>query len=121
MQEIQNAQRKQLGQQRPSGTSPVSLYTLPTDPKGQAWVTSIIICNTTASPASWSLYNDTNGSTANESTALVFGKVLAANDYVILQFDDSIPLITLGATIKVQTSVANAITFTAYGLERTIY
>lgn len=116
MEDIQGAIRKQLGQLRPANTSAAALYTVAS--KTQAWVTSIIVCNTTAVAATFSIYNDTDGTTYSEVTALFFDNAIAANETVVIELVDALALIIQGGTIGVKSGTANAINFTAYGLER---
>lgn len=118
MEDIQGAIRKQLGQLRPANTSAAALYTVAS--KTQAWVTSIVVSNTTGSAATYSIYNDTDGTTYSEATALAFDLSLDANSTDIWEFPDGVALPIAGGTIGVKTGTSNAITFTAYGLERKI-
>lgn len=104
---------KQLAQNRPSGTTAVSIYTPPASTK--TIITTVMICNTTALPAAYSLYHDDDGTTYNESTALAFTVTLAANSWVAVEV--RICSNSATANIAVQTSIANALTFTFYGME----
>lgn len=116
MEDLSGAIRKQLGQLRPANTSAAALYTVAS--KTQAWVTSIVVCNTTGSATTFSIYNDTDGTTYSEVTALLFDNAIAANETVLIDFADTIPLIISGGTLGVKSGTGNALNFTAYGLER---
>lgn len=116
MQDVVSGIRKQLGQLRPANTSAAALYTLASGT--QAYVTMIVICNTTALDATYSIYNDTDGTTYTEATALVFSDAILANETIAWQIPDSIPMFIAGGTIGVRSGTNNAITFTAYGIEK---
>lgn len=103
---------KVLGQVRPANTLPNDLYTVPAG--GQVVVSTIAVANLTANNVVYDIYIRPNGAAANEATAIVFGATIAPNTTQAL---------TLGITadaadiISVDTATANAITFTAFGLE----
>jgi hypothetical protein len=103
---------KVLGQARPANTSVADLYTVPAG--GQAVISTIIIANTTAADATFDVYVRPDGATADEGTAIAFGSTVKANTSFSL---------TIGATadaadvISIKTGTANAVTFTAFGLE----
>lgn len=103
---------KVLGQARPADTNVADLYTVPAG--GQAVISTIIVANTTASDATFDLYVRPNGAAAGAATAIAFGTKVAANTSTS---------ITVGATadaadvISIKSGTANAITFTAFGLE----
>ena len=106
---------RQLGQNRPAGTSPVSIYSPAAST--QTIIRTILICNTTGSAADFSIYHDDDGTTYDESTALYFAEQLAANTtreilVHILANDEN-------GNIAVQTDTGNALTFTLYGYEET--
>lgn len=103
---------KVLGQVRPADTNPANLYTVPTG--GQVVVSTIAVANVTNADAAFDIYVRPDGAAAGAATAVAFGVKAPKNATVTL---------TLGITadagdiISVDTSVANAITFTAFGLE----
>lgn len=103
---------KVLGQVRPANTTPNDLYTVPAG--GQVVVSTIAVANVTGNDAVYDIYVRPNGATADASTAIVFGATVKANTSQTL---------TLGITadasdvISVDAGTANAITFTAFGLE----
>ncbi len=103
---------KVLGQVRPANTTPNDLYTVPAG--GQVVVSTIAVANVTALDAVYDIYVRPDGAAAGAATAIVFGATIKGNTSQTL---------TLGITadagdiISVDTGTANAITFTAFGLE----
>lgn len=107
---------KQLGQLRPANTSAAALYTL--GDRTQVLVTTIVICNTTGSATTFSIYNDTDGTTYSEATAICFDYPIGANESIAWEIENGIPIIITGGTLGVKSGANNALNFTAYGLER---
>ncbi len=110
-----NAQGSLLAQVRPSGTSAVTGFTaenLLTE------LTLIVICNTTGSAANFSIFHDDDGTTFDQSTALVYAKSLAANTYEVVRIasPSSGIMIQPGGSVGVQSGTGNALTFSIYGL-----
>jgi hypothetical protein len=105
--------RRQLGQLRPANTSAASLFTPAVSKEYRIYY--IQVSNTTGSAASASVYHDIDGTTYTEVTALLFGKVVPANDYITLSFIGGIGDYQSTGNIGVETSVNNALTFTLYG------
>lgn len=105
---------KYLGQLRPADTNAASLYS-PASPAKRAIVRTIIVANNTGSAATFRIFHDNDGTTYDQSTALYYGKSVAANDthkietYIVM--DDT------SGNLAVRTGTANALTFTAYGAE----
>lgn len=103
---------KVLGQARPADTNVADLYTVPTG--GQVVVSTITVANTTSSIATFDIYVRPDGAAAGPATAVAFGTKAAASTTTAL---------TLGITadagdiISVKSATANAVTFTAFGLE----
>jgi len=106
---------KQLGQLRPANTTAASLYSPAA--ATETLVKSIIVANTTALAAAYRIFNDDNGTTFDETTALFWDITLAANSThtieINLMMDDST------GNLAVRTDTANAINFTCYGSEVT--
>jgi hypothetical protein len=103
---------KILGQARPLNTSNADLITVSA---GDAEVISTItVCNTTASAATYRVFARITGASAAEGNALAYDVAIAANDTVALTLG-----CTLAATdvLTVRSSVASALTFTAFGSE----
>lgn len=113
-----NAQLTQLGQIRPANTSATSLYTL--GAKKQIWGTLLTVCNTTASATTWSVFHDADGTTYDQTTALVYQAAIPANTTYEWIFENYIPLIITGGSIGVQSGTASALTFTLNGLLRNV-
>jgi len=110
-----NLQEKQLGQLRPANTTAASLYSPVANVTGI--IKTLHVCNTTASSAKFSIYSDDNGTTYDESTALFFDVLLAANTTV--QISMFVAMDNEAGNFAVQTDTASAITFTLFGAETT--
>lgn len=100
-----------LAQNRPSGTSAVTGYTKPSNLP--VTINNIVICNTTGSAVSYSVYICKNGTTYDQTTAIAYSVNIPANDTMII--DLSFTLDTASGTIGVQSSSANALNFTILG------
>lgn len=106
----------QLAQVRPANTSTATAYTavMPTE------ITRIVVCNTTGSAATFSIFHDDDGTTYSEATALYFAQSLAANTTLVIEMQPGTGLMlrknTATATIGVQSGTNNAITYTFYGV-----
>lgn len=94
------------------GTAGVSTYaTLYTTPAStQAVISSIVICNTASSSATYRIGMDATEGTPGASEWLVYGATIAANDTVVL---------TLGVTMAASkylrvSSSADTVTFSAF-------
>jgi hypothetical protein len=103
---------KILGQQSPTGTTNVDLYTVPSSTA--TVISSLVVSNVTASPASFRIFIRNNGAAASATNTLAQDVVIAGN---------SIFSATQGLTIDaadvitVRSSVANALTFQVFGSE----
>lgn len=103
---------KVLGQVRPSTTNATDLYTVPSG--GQVVVSTLTVTNLTASTVKYDIYIGVDGAAASEANALVYQANVTPNATVT---------ITVGLTadagdkIIVDSSVSNALTFQAFGLE----
>lgn len=104
---------KQLGQLRPANTSAASLFS-PPDARPYVF-TKLLVTNTTGTAAAASVFHDTDGTTYDESTALLFGKSVPANDYILLDIADAGDYRVAG-NVGVKSGTSNALTFTLYGL-----
>lgn len=108
---------KQLGQSRPSSTTAVSLYSPATSTT--AIIKTIVICNTSGASAKYRLFHDDDGTTYDETTAFAW------DDEIDPAIDSKVPVeINICANgssgnLAVRTDTADALTFTAYGLEIT--
>ena len=108
---------RQLAQARPSGTSAASIYTPGTNKTAK--VTLIVLCNTTGSAATFSIYHDTDGTTYSEATALYFEQSLAANTTLLVPLDIEATIFMNDGTgnIGFKQGTSEAITVTLYGIE----
>lgn len=104
---------KTLGQVRPSGTTAVSLYSPPANT--DTIVSMIKCCNVSGAAVDVSVFLDDDGSTFDTSTALHFEVELFAGE--TLEVTGTITLNNSAGAIGVQSSVANAVTFTLFGDE----
>ena len=102
---------KVLGQSNPAATTNTNLYTVPS--ATQTIVSSITICNQTASAATYRIAVRPAGAAVAAQHWIVYGATVAASDTTILTVG-----LTLGATdiITVYASSAN-LSFSAYGSE----
>tara|TARA_Y100001938_G_scaffold56419_1_gene78620 strand:- start:211 stop:567 length:357 start_codon:yes stop_codon:yes gene_type:complete len=104
-----------LGQARPSDTNNATLYTASLKTE----IGRIIIANTSGSAATFRLFHDQGGSTYDESNALAFDVSIATgaiNDALqSFQMGNGITLAPTD-TLGIRSSVANALTFTIYGV-----
>lgn len=105
---------KVLAQSRPAGTGATLAYTGPAN--GAAIVRYILVANTTALAAAYSIYLDDDGTTYDQTTALFYAISLAANDTELI--DIELPLTSSSANLAVQTGTGSAITFTVIGEEK---
>ena len=103
-----------LGQNRPSATTNATLFTAQIGVE----ITRIIVVNTSGGAATFRLFHDVGGSTYDESNALRWDVSLAAGEFAeIIGSSEGAGLqLEVGDTIGIRTSVANALTFTAYGV-----
>lgn len=94
------------------GTAGVSTYaTLYETPAStEAVISTIVVCNTSASPATYRIGLDTTAGTPSASEWLVYDAALAANDSVALTLGVSLDA---GKFIRVSSS-ANTVTFSAF-------
>jgi hypothetical protein len=105
---------KVLGQVAPTNTSDTDLYTAPAST--QTVISTLSVTNDTTSAATFRIYVRVNGAAASATNTLYFDTALAANSTL---------MITCGLTIDaadvitVRSSVANALTFQAFGSEVT--
>lgn len=103
---------KVLGQNAPSGTTNADLYTVGSGKS--AVVSTLSITNVTASSSTARVFVRVAGTAASVANAIVYDAAVAANSTLAMTLG-----LTLAATdvVTVQTSVANALTFQAFGSE----
>lgn len=103
-----------LAQARPANTSAADAYSPPASRR--AIISGVLICNTTGSGAAASIFADADGTTKDQTTALLYAKSVAANDYLLVEFGDGLEIDEDG-TIGIQTGTNDALTFTVLGRE----
>ena len=107
----------QLGQLRPANTTAASVYAPASHYRTE--IIEIFISNTTGSSADYRLFHDEDGTTYDETTALVFDTAVAANSTAILNTKIWMNGAS-GGNLGVRTSTNSALTFTVYGVEEKI-
>ena len=102
---------KVLGQSNPSATTNTTLYTVPASTS--TVVSSIVVCNQTASAATYRIAVRPAGAAVAAQHWIVYGATVAASDSTVLTLG-----LTLATTdvITVYASSAN-LSFSAYGSE----
>lgn len=103
--------KRQLGQVRPSGTSAVSLFAPGVSKPYQ--VELINISNVSSAAVNVSLFHDIDGTTYNQTTALIYQHTLEVGE--VVQIDGLIADYLAAGNLGCQSSVADAATFTVYG------
>ena len=101
----------------------------PSDATDQAFITAsvrteithLFVCNTTGGALTFRLFHDVGGSTYATSNALFYDKNVPANDTIEIISQCLFGGIVLAPTdtLGVRSSVANNLTFTAYGTYET--
>jgi hypothetical protein len=102
----------QLGQYRENSTNPVSIYS---PDAGQTAQLFLKIANVSGSPALVRLFHDENGTTYDQSTALIYDLKIMPGE--ILEVDHIFINDSTG-NVAYRSSVANALTATVYGVVR---
>ena len=106
----------QLGQVRPSDTTPIELYS-PTN-RDRCVIHNIIICNTTGSSATYRIFVDEDGTTADQTTAIAYDVELLGNTTDMWQA--RIYMNDPAGRLSVATGTGDALTFTANGEDGSI-
>jgi len=102
---------KVLGQSAPSATTATTLYTVPA--ATEALVSSIAVCNRSASAATYRISIRPDGATLANQHYLVYDSSCPANDTVIFTIG-----ITVNADDVIEVYASSAdLTFHAYGTE----
>lgn len=107
--------KQQLAQLRPSVESAVSLYTPASGIIAE--VHCLFVTNTTAGGITFRFFHDDDGTTFDQSTALIWNSTVVVGAFTTLTFDTPIYLLNDAGNLGVRTSVANGLTFTLYGQE----
>jgi len=103
---------KTLGQQAPSTTNNADLYTVPS--ATEAIISSIFVCNTTATAATFRIFQRIDGATAGTANAIAYDQTIPANSTTTIESK-----ITMNASdvLTVRSGTANSLTFTVNGSE----
>lgn len=102
---------RQLAQLRPSTTSAEVLFS-PAQNR-QYHIAVINVTNVSGAPVDVSIFHDADGTTFDETTAILWAVNLNANS--TLQFETTLADYKSAGALAVKVSVANAATFTVYG------
>ena len=106
---------KMLGQLRPANTTAATLYTKAQDAK--VWLDRLHICDTSGAGATCRVFIDADGTTYDQTTAIVYDKAVPADDYITIDLDGKVYLSEGNGTIGVRTGTNDALTFTLFGEE----
>ena len=101
---------KQLAQTREAGTSAVSIYSPSSGEEVQIFLK---ICNNSGSNCEVCVYHDDDGTTYDESTAIVFGMDLEPGQVLEI---DKIFMSDSDGNLAYKTETGNALTATVYGV-----
>ena len=102
-----------LGQLRPADTVAASLYSPPANVVVR--IDTIVITNTSGANANARVFLDIDGTTYDETTALIWDLTLASGDYIIVE--GPFYMNQDAGNLGVRSSVGNALTFSAFGDE----
>ncbi len=108
-------QEKQLAQARENSTNAVSVYSPGSGIT--AIIKTIILCNQSGSAATARIFIDDDGTTYDESTAILFDVDVPVGESIIL--NTFIAMNNQNGNLAYRSSVANAITITIFGAELT--
>ena len=106
-----------IGQNAPTGTTPSILFTPVTG--HQYVISTLVISNTSAASASASVYTPKAATTTTAATNILNAVVIPPNSSLTLTLGITLSGTAPADNIYVQTSVANSLTFTAYGSDVT--
>lgn len=109
---------KQLAQRHLRSTADTILYKPPTSTT-VTFIKTIIVCNTTGSATTYSIWVNSNGTSSGDDYAVIKNIPLAANasDQRIYPGDGGIVLNGNTANLIVKAGAASAVTVTVYGIE----
>lgn len=107
-------QEKQLGQLRPSTTTPTSIYNPPASTTGV--VRTIHIVNPAAGNRTYKIYHDADGTTYDATTIIHQGSISGNSS---LEINTFIAASNSAGNIAVETSSGTTLNFTLYGAEIT--
>ena len=105
---------KVLGQLRPADTNAASLYSPPANRAVE--ITRLVVCNQSGAVATFRIFLDDNGTTYDETTALMWD--VSIGDGVIYNEDTKgWGMTDSTGNLAVRSSVNDALTFTVFGKE----
>jgi hypothetical protein len=102
---------KQLFQARENSTNAVSVFSPAANQEVE--ITRIVFANTTTSEVFIRLFNDDNGTTYDESTALIWDLRIPAGAF--FPYCAGVDMSDSTGNLAYRSSVANAVTITGYG------
>jgi hypothetical protein len=108
-------QEKQLGQARENSTNAVSVYS--PGASTTAIVKGIFVCNQSGADAQVRVFVDDDGTTYDESTAIIWDITVPADS--VLDIDTFVAMNDANGNLAYRSSVANALTITVFGAEIT--
>lgn len=106
---------RQFGQKRENSTNAVSVYSPAAST--EAIISSIVVANTTASTVKVRMFLDINGTTYDESTAIAWDVDILGNR--VWDREVTFCMNNSSGNLAYRSSVANALTITVSGLEKT--
>ena len=109
----QTLKGKQLGQLRPANTTAASLYSPAANVTTE--ITKIIVTEHTGATPTFRIFHDEDGTTYDETTALVWDSAMSANGNNLYEF--GIWMRNSAGNLAVRTSAGSQILFTCYGIE----
>ena len=109
--------KQHLAQSKPTWTTSSSILSPIEDQT--IIIQQIIVCNTTASAATFSIFLDNDGTTYDQTTALIYGYELGANDMMMFSFgqdaESGLYLTDVSGSLALKSDTASALTFTING------
>lgn len=106
-----------IGQSAPSATTATILFTPVT--AHQYVISTLVISNTSTAAVNASVYTPKGSTTASAATNILNAVVIPANSTLTLTLGITLNGTAPADNVYVQTSVANSLTFTAYGSDIT--
>lgn len=106
---------KELGQSRENSTNAVSVYS--PGASTEAIIKFVNIANTSGSDATVRMFVDNNGTTYDESTAIAWDVTVPANS--VWDREVTVCMNNSSGNFAYRSSVANALTISIYGTEKT--
>lgn len=101
-----------LAQSQPGDTATATLFTATI----KTQMNLLVVTNVTGTAATFRLHHDAGGTTFDSTNALYYGKSVAANDSVTVNFADAGIELAAGDSLGIQAGTASALTFSAYGV-----